>query len=191
MVLNYGTLIKFTFPVWCLTAYLLRVIHRILFSFGVPWLCYNFFWHFGWYIYQYSARLLHLQRGNDNRIASSGILKGMNGDKPQRTRGVYTPIARFTGLTWGPSEVDRTQEGPMLAQWTMLSGQFLDSCTLFTMYYMYIYCNKWVFGWTILFEISQSFYLSHVSLSSADFVYIQGLNLVISMSADAKAAGCQ
>ena len=30
-------------------------------------------------------------------------------------------IARFMGPTWGPSGADRTQVGPMLAQWTLLS----------------------------------------------------------------------
>ena len=31
-------------------------------------------------------------------------------------------IARFMGPTWGPSGADRTQVGPMLAAWTLLSG---------------------------------------------------------------------
>ena len=31
-------------------------------------------------------------------------------------------IARFMGPTWGPPGADRTQVGPMLAPWTMLSG---------------------------------------------------------------------
>ena len=34
----------------------------------------------------------------------------------------YTPIARFMGPIWGPSGADRTQVGPMLAPWTLLSG---------------------------------------------------------------------
>ena len=34
-------------------------------------------------------------------------------------------IARFMGATWGPPEADRTQMGPMLAPWTLLSGLFL------------------------------------------------------------------
>ena len=33
-----------------------------------------------------------------------------------------TLIARFMGPTWGPSGADRTQVGPMLAPWTLLSG---------------------------------------------------------------------
>ena len=32
-----------------------------------------------------------------------------------------TLIARFMGPTWGPSGADRTQMGPMLAPWTLLS----------------------------------------------------------------------
>ena len=32
-------------------------------------------------------------------------------------------IKRFMGPTWGPSGADRTQLGPMLAPWTLLSGQ--------------------------------------------------------------------
>ena len=33
-----------------------------------------------------------------------------------------TLIARLIGPTWGPSGTDRTQVGPMLGTWTMLSG---------------------------------------------------------------------
>ena len=33
-----------------------------------------------------------------------------------------TLIARFMGLTWGPSGADRAQVGPMLAPWTLLFG---------------------------------------------------------------------
>ena len=33
-----------------------------------------------------------------------------------------TLIARFMGPTWGPTVADRTQVGPMLAPWTLLSG---------------------------------------------------------------------
>ena len=32
-------------------------------------------------------------------------------------------IARFMGTTWGPSGSDRTQVGPMLGPWTLLSGR--------------------------------------------------------------------
>ena len=33
-------------------------------------------------------------------------------------------IAKLMGPTWGPSGADRTQVGPMLAPWTLLSGVF-------------------------------------------------------------------
>ena len=33
------------------------------------------------------------------------------------------PIARFMGPTWATSGADRTQVGPMLAPWTLLSGR--------------------------------------------------------------------
>ena len=36
-------------------------------------------------------------------------------------------VARFMGPTWGPPGTDRTQVGPMLAPWTLLSGYFLTS----------------------------------------------------------------
>ena len=41
------------------------------------------------------------------------------------TRGdcdITSLIARSMGPTWGPSGADRTQVGPMLAPWTLLSG---------------------------------------------------------------------
>ena len=37
---------------------------------------------------------------------------------------IISLIARFMGPTWGPSGADRTQVGPLLAQWTLLSGIF-------------------------------------------------------------------
>ena len=37
-------------------------------------------------------------------------------------------IARFMGPTWGPSGADRTQVGPMLAPWTLLSGLLPLQC---------------------------------------------------------------
>ena len=39
---------------------------------------------------------------------------------------IYGPlIERFMGPTWGPVGVDRTQVGPILTQWTLLSGSNL------------------------------------------------------------------
>ena len=41
---------------------------------------------------------------------------------------VHTLIARFIRPTWGPSGADRTQVGPMLAPWTLLSGYAWSRC---------------------------------------------------------------
>ena len=42
---------------------------------------------------------------------------------PGNARAASTSLrARFMGPTWGPSGADRTQVGPMLAPWTLLSG---------------------------------------------------------------------
>ena len=38
-------------------------------------------------------------------------------------------IARFMGPTWGPSGADRTQVGPMLAPWSLLSGLLTQQLT--------------------------------------------------------------
>ena len=38
---------------------------------------------------------------------------------------ILSLIARFMGPTWGSSGADRTQVGPMLAPWILLSGIFL------------------------------------------------------------------
>ena len=50
-----------------------------------------------------------------------------------------TLIARFLGPTWGPSGADRTQVGPMLAPWTLLSGytfiRFQQNCNATKQYH--------------------------------------------------------
>ena len=46
-----------------------------------------------------------------------------------------TLIARFMGPTWDPAGADRAQVGPMLAPWTLLSGECMTS-------WSYIYA-KW------------------------------------------------
>ena len=48
------------------------------------------------------------------------LLNGPNYIWPGSSDG--TLIARFVGPTWGPSGADRTQVGPMLDPWTLLSG---------------------------------------------------------------------
>ena len=53
-------------------------------------------------------------------------------------RGTYSLIVRFMGPTWGPSGADRTQVGPMLAPWTLLSGLFL---------FRFQFCCRHYWGW--------------------------------------------
>ena len=48
------------------------------------------------------------------------------GYPPSSLRSI-TLIAKFIGPTWGPSGADRTQVGPMLAPWTVLSGNVILS----------------------------------------------------------------
>ena len=55
---------------------------------------------------------------NPTRIGISGHKLGLDMDMMSEA----TLIARFVGPTWGPSGADRTQVGPMLAPWTLLSG---------------------------------------------------------------------
>ena len=48
--------------------------------------------------------------------------------------------ARFMGPTWGPSGTDRTQVGPMLAPWTLLSGMHLFwYCIMYMSWPMSVY----------------------------------------------------
>ena len=53
-----------------------------------------------------------------SRSAGSVITKCVSGNTTHKS----TLIARFMGPTRGPSGADRTQVGPMLAPWTLLSG---------------------------------------------------------------------
>ena len=52
-------------------------------------------------------------------------------------------IARFMGPTWGPSGADKTQVGPMLAPWTLLSGflwNTLKRCCTHNGYLLWVQC---------------------------------------------------
>ena len=59
-------------------------------------------------------------------------------------------LAKFMGPTWGPSGADRTQVGPMLAPWILLSGDILNKMKT----YVYIWENgKNIFILPINFKI--------------------------------------
>ena len=52
-------------------------------------------------------------------------------------------IARFMGPTWGPSGADRTQVGPMLAPWTLLSSRTATTIKRDIMIILvYLQCTK-------------------------------------------------
>ena len=51
---------------------------------------------------------------------------------------MVTLIARFMGPTWGPSGADRTQVGPMLAPWTLLSGKSSLVHCGWLVFYLYV-----------------------------------------------------
>ena len=59
-------------------------------------------------------------------------------------------IARFMGPTWGPSGADRTQVGPMLAAWTLLSGALLGLHTLLHNLCMASICRAYYFEMSLL-----------------------------------------
>ena len=52
-------------------------------------------------------------------------------------KGSASQIARFTGPTWGPPGSCRSQMGPMLAPWTLLSA--FDHCTVEKMDFFWEY----------------------------------------------------
>ena len=60
----------------------------------------------------------HFVPASTCEICREGSVHTSTGNTTQKA----SLIARFMGPTWGPSGADRTQVGPMLAPWTLLSG---------------------------------------------------------------------
>ena len=60
---------------------------------------------------------------SSNYLTISRPLCHARPDKVCMTYYGVTLIAKFMGPTWGSSGADRTQVGPMLATWTLLSGK--------------------------------------------------------------------
>ena len=62
-------------------------------------------------------------------LASKDAVNGHNKENRVRQDSltVRSLIARFMGPTWGPYGADRTQVGPMLAPWTLLSGMISNT----------------------------------------------------------------
>ena len=73
---------------------------------------------------QFGCRIGHPQvpdhKMSCNVLERVGYLDGSASNRQQLT----SQIASFMGPTWGPPGADRTQLGPMLATWTLLSEMF-------------------------------------------------------------------
>ena len=54
----------------------------------------------------------------------------------------FSLITRLMGPTWGPSGANRTQVGPMLAPWTLLSGLEINNSMEFGAYWVTKYAAK-------------------------------------------------
>ena len=54
-----------------------------------------------------------------------------------------SPISSFIGPTWRPSGADRTQVGPMLAPWTLLSGLYIYELPLRGLKHSEWYIFQW------------------------------------------------
>ena len=65
----------------------------------------------------------------------------------------HSLIARFMGPTWGPSGAERTQVGPMLAPWTLLSG--LCWMVFFCIFGSWIFICKFVIIMEFIFAAIQ------------------------------------
>ena len=91
------------------------------------------YWHFVWGIHQFELLNRHLSMVWDAMASCDVILMALfffwsyyacrvNSWDPFIHVSMTPLIARFMGPIWGPSGADRTQVGPMLAPWTLLSG---------------------------------------------------------------------
>ena len=81
-----------------------------------------------------------------------------------KTTKLSSPIAKFMGPTWGPSGANRTQVGPMLAPWTLLSGMLYNKT--------HPYCWK-CFSW----HRDWCFHLGNVLIAFIDICYETGFNM--------------
>ena len=75
---------------------------------------------------KYAAAILTIQDYQELRFVVRNIMQPMGIERiyiSQIYKVCQAPIASFMGPTWGPSGADRTQVGPMLAPWTLLSGR--------------------------------------------------------------------
>ena len=88
------------------------------------WICYC---QCCYYRYHYHIIIIPLSAGPVN-IHGTWVMSSLC---LQMSQSLTTLIARFMGPTWGPSGADRTQVGPTLTPWTLLSCR-LSADTLLT-----------------------------------------------------------
>ena len=108
--------------------------------------------------------------------------------------GYATPqIARFMGPTWGPSGADKTQVGPMLAPWTLVSGIFSVFNTVHSPYIVchfslynswypiaHLYsmgCCSWVQIWSKFYHCNCCVVLCCIMSYITDILSLQNFNL--------------
>ena len=88
---------------------------------------------------------------------------------------IQSLIARFMGTTWGPPGADRTQVGPMMAPWTLLSGVFSGSVHLQlwpkNINFVADSCLNSVFSWWIRYHPQHTMSL-HIQLNFHDAIII-------------------
>ena len=89
-----------------------------------------------------------------------------------------TQIARFTWPTWGPPGADRSQVGPMLAPWTLLSGNFMHVDSLLGTYQKmkYHYSCAFIFiyhtdGWVEGYSYSSAFAIELLQSCTKPTIY--------------------
>ena len=83
--------------------------------------------HLSWFSFGrfiHNFHVPHLHWGNCASIIWIHMNRWYNQNRPRYITAISL-IARFMGPTWGSSGADRTQMGPMLAPWTLLSGIFM------------------------------------------------------------------
>ena len=97
--------------------FLCFVVYILVYFTHILW---GFFTGTGANLYHISSarRQLHIIGVNITQKSTKEIMTQPLKNKTDK----HTLIARFMGPTWGPSGADRTQVGPMLAPWTLLSG---------------------------------------------------------------------
>ena len=77
-----------------------------------------------------------------------------------------SPIARFMGPIWGPSGADKTQVGPMLAPWILLSGMSCKKSLVGNHISIFSYSpvgQEWVVSHP---QVTQEWVVSHSQITS-------------------------